>query len=173
MEFAGVGKTLQDRVVPGWLEQLEEGAKDFVQKWIGVSDVEVERIERATKMELGLIIQRAAPVTFEPLGERPAEDVAQGVKVEMKIERHAVIQAEVIVVDRALMHERDAERNRLSLLSPDKKTDAIRHSTAEFAEIFLRQPLELHRRTFVDLEVEGINFVHERRQVGHHFDVDR
>src|SRR3954465_15585314 len=124
MELVGVSKTLQNRIVPGWFKHLQERPEHFVNLWICVRDIGVRRMERAAEMELRLIIQRTAAVTFEALGERPAQDVAQGMKIEMKIERHAVIQAEIIVVDRALMHERHAERNRLSVLAPDKKLDA-------------------------------------------------
>src|SRR4051812_22224356 len=130
-----VREALQHRIAPRWFKQFQERPEGFVQDRIGVADIKIQRVERATKRKLRLIIQGAAPVTLESLGERPAQDVAQRVKVEMKVERHAVIQTEVIVVDRALMHERDAEPKRLFLLSPDKKANASRHSAAEFAEV--------------------------------------
>src|SRR5438477_400323 len=131
MELVRVSEMLQYRIVPGRFEELQDGAKDFVQDRIGMPDVEIERIEVATKTEFRLIIQRAAPVTFETLFQRPSQNIAQCVKVEMEIERHPIIEADVIVVDRPVMDERDAEGNRLSVLSPDKEARAIRHASAE------------------------------------------
>src|ERR1700741_600580 len=83
MEFVRVSETLQDRVVPVRLEQLQDRPKNLVQNGIGVPDIKVERIEIAPEMQLRLIIQRAAPITFQAFGHRPAEDVAQGVEIEM------------------------------------------------------------------------------------------
>src|SRR5205085_3066147 len=93
MEFGGVGKTLQHGIVPGRLEQFQEGPEDSVQRRVAVPDVEIERIEGAAKVELRLVVQRAAAVTLQPLGKRPAQHVAQRVNIELEIESHAGIEA--------------------------------------------------------------------------------
>src|SRR3954466_16085537 len=59
MEFGCVSKTLQHRIVPGRLEELQDRPKDLVQDRIGVPDVKIERKQGATEMEFRLIIQRA------------------------------------------------------------------------------------------------------------------
>src|SRR5205085_86908 len=131
MEFVRIPKTSQHRIVPGRFEELQERPKYFVQDWIRVADVEIEREQGATKMEFRLIIERAASVVRQPVSERPAQDVAEGVEIKMKIERHAIIQAEIVVVDRAVMQERHAEGDCLFILLPDKKPDALGHPPAK------------------------------------------
>ena len=56
MEFVRIPKTSQHRIVPGRFEELQERPKYFVQDWIRVADVEIERKQGATKMEFRLII---------------------------------------------------------------------------------------------------------------------
>src|SRR3954469_2795952 len=121
MKFGCVSKTWQHRIVPGRLEELQDRPKDLVQNRIGVPDVKVERKQGATEMEFRLIIQRAAPVPRQSFLQRPAQDVTEGLEIKMKIERHAIIQAEIVVVEDAVMQQRHAERDRPLVLAPDEK----------------------------------------------------
>src|SRR5438477_11638883 len=131
MQFVCVSKTLQHRIVSCRFEQLQDRSKDLVQKRICVAHVQIERKQITPEMQLRLIVQRAAPVTLQTLAKRPAEDVAQGMKIKMEIEGDCVIKPEVIVIDRALMHECNTEGNRFSVLPPDEEAGAIRHPLAE------------------------------------------
>src|SRR5436189_6089901 len=143
VELACVPEFLQDRIVPGRFEKSQRAPEDLVQERRRVQHVKIEREQVATQMELRLVVERAAPIALEALLDRPGEDVAQRVEIEMKIERDAVIEAEVVVIDDAVVHQGDAERHRLSVLAPDKKPRPIRHSLSETAEIVLGQALEL------------------------------
>src|SRR4051794_16208056 len=110
-------------------------------------------------MQLRMIIERAAPIPSQPLLERPGYHIAERQEVKVQIESHAVIETEIVVVDRPVMHQRHAERNCLSRLPPDEKASAFRHPAAQLRQVFFREPLEFHRRALVNLQVERINLV--------------
>src|SRR5205085_5568239 len=124
-----VSKTLQDRIVPGRLEKFQSGPEDWIQPRRSVLHVKIERIEIAAEVKFWMIIQRAAPITLQTLRERPADDVAEGVEIQMEVQRDAVVEAEVIVIDGSVVHQGDAKGNRLSVLSPEKKAGAVRHAS--------------------------------------------
>src|SRR4051794_23814967 len=101
-------------------------------------DVKVQRKQRTTEMQFRLIIQGAAPIPFQALPQRPAKDIAEGGEIEMKVERHGVVEAEIVVVDSAVVHQRYAKGDRLPALSPDEESDPVGHALPERGKVFLR-----------------------------------
>src|SRR5205814_7893168 len=76
-----VRKLLQDWVVARRPEVFEHSTKNRIQEWIRMRDVQIERHQLAIQMQLRLIIERVAVIIFQPLLQRPRDDVAQRVKV--------------------------------------------------------------------------------------------
>jgi hypothetical protein len=56
MKVVGVPETFQHRIVPGWFEELQHWREDFIQERVGVPDVEIERKQVASEMELWLVV---------------------------------------------------------------------------------------------------------------------
>src|SRR5437867_6392253 len=76
-----VRKSLQDWIVPRRPEIFDHSTKDRIQQRIRVHDVQIEGDQFAVQMQLRLIIERVAVVIFQPLLQRPRDDVAQRVKI--------------------------------------------------------------------------------------------
>src|SRR5450755_2518680 len=108
-------------------------------------------------MQLRSVVERTAAITIEALFERPAKNVAQGVEIEMQIERDLVVEPEIIVVNCPVKNHAKAKRDDFSALSPNEKARPLRHTLAHAAKIFFGQSFELHRRSFMDLQIERIN----------------
>src|SRR5205807_2695957 len=81
----------------------------------------VERLELAAAVKIRMILRRTASLTVQALRVRAGDDGAEGVEIRLQVPRDAVVEAEVIVVDEPVVHQRDAESNRLSLLPLEKK----------------------------------------------------
>ena len=105
-------------------------------------DVQVEANQLAIQVQLRLIIKRVAVVVFKPLLQRPRNDVAQRVEIEVQIERNLVIKPDAFVINSVAAHKAKTERDDLVVLSPDKKSGALRHLLANCAEILFRQCLK-------------------------------
>src|SRR6266480_3859737 len=99
--------------------------------------VKIERCEIATEMQLRIIIERAATIEGQAIVDGPAQDVAQRVKIKVEIERNRIVQAEIFVVDRTVVHHANAESDDATIESPDEKADAFRHELAQLGKIFL------------------------------------
>src|SRR5205085_9705768 len=64
------------------------------------------------------------------------------------------------------------KRDNFSRLSPDEKTRPLRHGLRDATKKFLRQRFEFHWRALVHLEIERINRVNVRRDIGHNFHIN-
>src|SRR5438876_5477682 len=159
MQLVSVSKAFEHRIVPGWFEKFHGLPEERIEPGRGMQHVKVERKQSAAEMQLRTVIQRAAPVALETLRERPADDVAQRVEIKMEVERHPVIEPEVVVIDGAVVHWRDAEGDGLSILPPDKKPGPFRHALTQAAQVLFGQALELQRRALMHLQIERINLV--------------
>src|SRR5438270_1207444 len=99
--------------------------------------VKIERREIATKMQLRVVIERAAAIKGQAIIDGPAQNVAQRVKIKVEIERDRIVQTEIFVINRTIVHHANAEGDDAAVESPDKKTHALRHVLAELGKIFL------------------------------------
>src|ERR1044071_8683989 len=81
MELVRVWETFENWVVPGRFEKFQEWPEQPVQNRMGMSHVKIQRKQITTEMQFGLIIEWAAPVPFQAVRQRPAQDVAKGVKI--------------------------------------------------------------------------------------------
>src|SRR5205814_8702350 len=120
-----VRKLLQDWVVARRPEVFEHSTKNRIQEWIRMRDVQIERHQLAIQMQLRLIIERVAVIIFQPLLQRPRDDVAQRVKVKVQIERDTIIEPDAFVIERIPADETETKRNDLAVLSPDKKQRTV------------------------------------------------
>src|SRR5438132_6427515 len=134
--------------------------------------VKIERCEIATKMQLRIVIERAATIKGQVIIDGPAQNVAQRVKIKVEIERDRIVQAEIFVVDRAIVHHANAEGDDAMIESPDEKADAFRHELAQLGKIFLGQLFEFHWRTLMHRQVKGIDLVKMRGNVAKDFELD-
>src|SRR6267378_6873797 len=98
-------------------------------------DVKIQRREITAEMQLRIIIKRAATIGRQPLLDRPSENVADGIKIEMQVQRDPVIEPEIFIVDGAVVDQANAEGNNTPIDSPDKKTSALRHHPPEPGKI--------------------------------------
>src|SRR6185369_598380 len=76
-----VWESLQNWIVVRRPEVFDHPAKDRIQQRTCVHDVQVQGKQFAVQMQLRLIVERIAVVIFQPLLDRPRDDVAQRVKV--------------------------------------------------------------------------------------------
>lgn len=136
-------------------------------------DVKIERQKITAEMQLRIVVERTAAITIEALFERPAKNVAQCVEIEMQIERDPVVEPEIIVVNCPVKNHAETKRDDFSALSPNEKARPLRHALAHAAKIFFGQSLELHGRSFMDLEIERIDLIDIRRDVIDHRHLDR
>ena len=137
-----VRESLQNWIVLRRTEVIDDPAKDRIQQLIRVRDVQVQRCQFAIQMQLWLIIERVAVVIFQPLLQRPRDDVAQCVKVQVQIKRYPVIEPDAFVVDCVATDETETECDDFAILSPDEEPRALRHSLTDSEEIIFRQRLE-------------------------------
>src|SRR4029453_1076298 len=105
-------------------------------------------------MHLRLIIERVAVVIFQPLLQRPRDDVPQGVKIEVQIERDTVIEPDALVINRLTADEAETERYDFAVLSPDKKPCTVRHPLSNGSEIIFGQRLKFQWRSLVDGHIQ-------------------
>src|SRR3954447_21097861 len=98
-------------------------------------DVKIKRHKVAAEMKFRIVVQRAAVIILQPLFERPADDVAQGVKIKMQIVGNGIIEAEIVVVNRVAMHHAQAEGDCTSMLTPDEETRPFRHRFSQLTKI--------------------------------------
>src|SRR6476619_6542776 len=172
VKFGGVGEFWQHGIVSRRLKQLHHATENWIQQGLSVSNVEIERCQIAAEMQLRIIIERAAAIEGQAVINRPAQNVAQGVKIEMQIERDGIVQAEIFVVDRAVVHHANAESNNASIESPDKKVDTFRHELTELCQIFLGQLFEFHRRPLMHRQVKRVDLVQIWRDIANDFEID-
>ena len=125
-----VGELSQHRIVTSWLEEFCGTSKDWVYQRHGVPDVQIKGNQMTFQVQLGIVIQWSAAVIPQTLLKRPRNDVAQSVEVQVQIQRDRIIHAEVFVVNAIPMNKTEAERDDLSVLSPDEKSGSIRHFAA-------------------------------------------
>src|ERR1700704_5181813 len=121
LKFGRVWEPAQHWIVAGRFKIFHRAPKDWIEEARSVPHVQIERHQLATKMELRVVVQGIAAVIFQSLLERPGNDVAQSIKVEMQIERDGIVQADALVINRSIMHQAKTERDDLALLAPDKK----------------------------------------------------
>ena len=155
------------------LEEAEGELEEGIEERRGVARVEVERGEAHVKAQLGLVVELAGFVPPQALRERPAEHVAHGDFVEMEVERHGVVEADVQVLDGAVVHEAEGECGDPALDAPEEEARAIGHLAADAGEELGREMLEAHRGAVVGLLVKRVDFTRERRDVGEHLAGDR
>ena len=101
-------------------------------------DVQVERHELAAQVQLGSIIQWIAVIIFQSLLDRPRDDVAQRVEIEVQIERDAIIKPDAFIIDRIVTDQAKTERNNFSVLPPDKEARPFRHPLTDRTKIIFR-----------------------------------
>ena len=99
-------------------------------------DIKIEGGEFVAEMELGIIIERAAAIMFEPVRNCPADHVAQRVEIKVQIERYAVIKPDTFIINRVAVNEAKRERDDFSILSPNEESRPFPHSLTNPAEIF-------------------------------------
>src|SRR5579885_50912 len=116
-------------------------------------------------MEFRIVIQRTAPKPPVAVGNAPADDIAEEVIVEAKIQRDAVIEPDIFGIDRIAVRHASREGDDLPAQTPQKKIDLVAHALAEFAEIVRRKLLERKIRALEHCEVQRIDFVDDRRYV--------
>jgi hypothetical protein len=137
-QLARVWKFAQERIVARWSEVLDYPAEDRIQERARMHDVQVERHELAAQVQLGSIIQWVAVIIFQSLLDRPSDDVAQRVEIEVQIERDAIIKPDAFIIDRIVTDQAKTKCDNFTLLSPDKETRPFRHSLSDRTKIIFR-----------------------------------
>ena len=103
-----------------------------------MSDVQVERSKLAAEMQFRVVIKGAAAIKPNTIIDRPGQNVPQGIEIKMQIERHAVIESKIFVVNCVAAHHGNAEGDDYVLDPPDEKARALGHALAERAKKFRR-----------------------------------
>src|SRR5512132_1077304 len=80
-ELVRVRKLPQDWIMSRRPEVFDYSTKNRIQQRIRVQDVQIEGDQFAVQMQFRFIIERVAVVKFQPLLQRPRDDIAQRVKV--------------------------------------------------------------------------------------------
>src|SRR5215203_3896114 len=119
-------------------------------------------------MQLRFVIERAAQIPIDTVLNRPADEVAEAQEIKMQIERDAVIEPKVVVVDHAVVHECKTERDDSAVQAPKEKVRAFWHPAPELAEVIFGESLELLSRPRLHLLIERVDFVNHVGDVAHH-----
>ena len=98
-------------------------------------DVQVEGHELTAEVQLGSVIQWVAVVVFQSLLQRPRDNVAQRVEIQVQIERDAVIEPDAFIVDRVVTHQAKTECYDFATLPPDEEARSIRHPPSNRTKI--------------------------------------
>src|SRR4029450_18555 len=125
-ELIGVRKPPQDGVVTCRPKIFNRAAEYRIEKRICVHHVEVERDQFAIEMQLRLIIKRVAVVILQSLLQRPSDDVAQRVEIEVQIEGDAVIEPHAFGVNRVVTDQAKTECDNFAVLAPTEETRRTR-----------------------------------------------
>src|SRR5258706_1202830 len=120
-----VGETLQYRIAARRLEPRQDPLHEEVDERRGVPHVEIERRELATEVQLRIVIEGAADIPLQPARHAPRQEVAQRMKVQVQVECDAVVEAEVLVVERVAVHHAEAEGDGLPCLAPDEEAHLV------------------------------------------------
>src|SRR5258708_5774580 len=135
--------------------------------------VKVDRIQLVSQMQLGIVVEAAAAEPFVPAGDPPAYEVAEGVMVQVQIERDRVVEAEILGVNRIALQDARTEGDDFPVLAPDKETNLVAYSAAETTKIRLGQPFEVQLRSMVDLQIERVDLIDDRRDIADDAHLDR
>ena len=171
-ELVIVGKLLQRLLVAGRFEPRKNPAEYRVADRRGVPDVKVDRVQPVLQVQFGIVVQRAAVKPFVAVGDPPADQVTERIVVKVQFDRDRIIEAEVLGMDHIALQEARTEGDDFSVLAPDEETVLVAHPLAEAAKVFLGQFLEMQVRPVIDLQIERIDLVDDRRDVvdDAHFD---
>src|SRR5437763_12758628 len=118
VKLGGVGEFRQDGIVARRFKQFQHPTENWIQQGLSVSDVKIERCQIATEMQLRIIVERAAAVEGQVAIDCPAQNVAQGVEIEMQVERDGIVVAEIFVENRPIVHQAHADRYEPAIESP-------------------------------------------------------
>jgi len=56
-------------------------------------DIQIDGLQAVSQMQLWIIVQRAALKPFEPVLDRPADQIAENVMIKVELESNGVIEA--------------------------------------------------------------------------------
>ena len=93
--------------------------------------------------------------------------------VEAGADARLIVDADVFVADGVAVDRANAEGDRTTVLPPHEIAHLVGHRAAELHEKLGRELLEVHRRFFVDLQIERIELVDLRFDVGRDGQLDR
>jgi hypothetical protein len=77
----------------------------------------------------------------------------------MQVERHRIVQADILGIDRIILDHAQGERHRPFILAPEKKAHLVGHQASKAADERLGELFEMQLRSVVDLEVQWIDLV--------------
>src|SRR5580704_7728533 len=95
-----VRKLFECLVVARRFEPRKNSAKDCVADRRSVPHVKIDWIELIPQVELGIVVQGAAMKPFVAVRDAPADQVAEGIVVQVQVERDLVIKTEILSMDR-------------------------------------------------------------------------
>src|SRR5262249_23883670 len=111
----------------------------------GMSDIEIDGVERLAQVPLRIVIEASAVETLVAVGDGPFDDVVKNAIIKIEVEGDGVIEPDIFVTDRVTMHCAKAEGDDVVVLSPDEEADLVRHPSPSLAKEVLGEFLELHR----------------------------
>src|SRR5678815_5612521 len=109
VKFGSVGEFRQHGIVSRRFKELHHATENRIQQGLSVPDVKIERGQIATEMQLRIVVERAAAIAGQTVIDRPAQNVAQSVKIKMQIECDGIVQTEI-----CLLYTSDAADERSS-----------------------------------------------------------
>src|SRR5262245_42317581 len=91
-----VVEALEDRVVPGRLEQRQERPEQGIQEIRRVAHIDIEGSQPEAQMIFRLVVQPGAAERAEPLADRPLDQVPYDDEIEVDVEGDRIIEADVL-----------------------------------------------------------------------------
>src|ERR1700683_3645323 len=95
-----VRKLFECLVVARRFEPRKNSAKDCVADRRSVPHVKIDWIKLIPQVELGIVVQGAAMKPFVAVRDSPADQVAEGMVVQVQVERDLVLKTEILPMDR-------------------------------------------------------------------------
>src|SRR5262249_51896885 len=144
-ELAVVVEVRKNRVGACRLHHRKQPFQYCVDGPRGMSDIEIDGVERLAQMPLGIVIEAAAVEALVAVGDGPFDDVVKNAIIKIKIEGDGIIESHIFVTDRVTLHCAKAEGDDVVVLSPDEEADLVRHPSPGLAKEALGEFLELQR----------------------------
>src|ERR1700682_1717447 len=168
-----IGKFLQRLVVTRWLDQRQHPLQYRVFYPRYVPDIKINWVQQMPQVQFRIVIETAAAKPLVAICNRPRNHISHCIVIKVQVERDRIVEANVFGINSIVLDHAKGECHDPCVLAPDEEQNLVRHLASNSAKVLLRQFLKMKLRFLVNLQVERVNVVNDRRDVVHDAHLDR